>query len=229
MSDSAIEPVRVVLYDGALGGTPDAQGKMRYRTSRDAAATQSFAEGRTTLDSTANQQDAAGYMADPAALPALDRAAGYAIIFDVQVVEEYHDDSDKNGDGVGDRAGFSVLVLGSDTRGIEIGFWRDKVWAQEDGAAEPPAGTLFTQAESAAFDTSSQLLRYTLTLRGDGYELSSGGSAILNGRLRDYTAFEGPVNPYRTPNFVFLGDDSGSAQGVFRLAYVALMVGSHEP
>jgi hypothetical protein len=135
MSDSSAGPVSIVLYDGALGGTPDTQGKMRYRTSRGAVASQSFADGCTTLDSTANQQDAAGYMAEPAAIPALDRAAGYEITFDVQLIEEYHDDSDKNGDGVGDRAGFSVLVLGSDTKGIEIGFWADRVWAQEDGAA----------------------------------------------------------------------------------------------
>jgi hypothetical protein len=224
MSDNLAGSQPLVLYDGALGGTPETQGKLRYHTSRGAIAAQIFSDGATTLDSTASQPDAAGYIADPAAIPSLDRAAGYSITFDVQVVEEFHGDSDKNGDGVGDRAGFSVLVLGSDTRGIEIGFWPDTVWAQEDGAAEPPAGTLFTQAESAACDTSSQLRRYVLVVRGDRYELSSGGAPILTGRLRDYSAFEGPVNPYRTPNFVFLGDDSGSAQALIRLAYVALAV-----
>jgi len=223
MSNSLAEPVSIVLYDGALGGTPDTQGKLRYRASRGPSATQTFADGLTTLDSTASQPDAAGYMADPAALPALDRAAGFALSFAVQVVVEFHDDSDKNGDGVGDRAGFSVLVLSSDAKGIEIGFWRDQVWAQEDGAAEPPAGTLFTRAESAAFDTAG-LTSYTLVLRSDSYELSSGAVAILSGRLRDYSAFEGPVNPYRTPNLIFLGDDSGSAQALIRLAYVAVAV-----
>ena len=59
-------------------------------------------------------------------------------------------------------------------------------------------------------------------MRDDRYELSSDGVSILRGRLRDYTAFEGPVNPYRTPNFIFLGDDTGSARAVIRLMYVAL-------
>jgi len=51
--------------------------------------------------------------------------------FTVQVVEEYHADSDKDGDGVGDRAGFSVIALSSDAQGIEVGFWKDQIWAQE--------------------------------------------------------------------------------------------------
>jgi len=219
MSNTSSE---IILYDAALGGMPDTQGKLAYRDSRAAAATQSFADGATTLDTMANQQDAAGYFADPRAIPALDRQRGYALRFMVQVVEEYHADSDKDGDGVGDRAGFSVIALSSDTKGIELGFWQDQVWAQEQGAAEPPAGTLFTNAESAPFDTASGMVDYTLAVRSDEYELSSDGGPILRGRLRDYTTFEGPVNPYRTPNFIFLGDDTGSARAVIRLEYVGL-------
>jgi hypothetical protein len=221
MSNTTLENT-ITLYNAALGGTPDTQGKLAYRDSRAAAATQSFADGVTTLDTMANQADAAGYFADPRVLPALDRQRGYALRFSVQLVAEYHADSDKNGDGIGDRAGFSVIVLSSDTQGIELGFWEDQVWAQEQGAAEPPSGTLFTQAESAPFDTTGRLIAYTLAIRDDSYELSSDGVTILRGRLRDYTAFEGPVNPYRTPNFLFLGDDTGSARAVIRLAYVAL-------
>jgi hypothetical protein len=211
----------LVLYDAALGGTPDAQGKLIFRTSPEAAAHQVFADGATTLDTTAQQADAAGYFGNPKLIPALDRSAGYALTFAVQLVEEYHADSDKDGDGVGDRAGFSVLVLSSDTRGIELGFWPDQVWAQEEGAAEPPAGVLFTHAEHAPFDT-TKLTSYTLAIEGETYVLSSAGQPILSGPLRDYRAFEGPINPYRTPNFLFLGDDTGSAQAIVRLAYVAL-------
>jgi hypothetical protein len=212
----------LTLYDAALGGTPETQGRLAYRDSRAAAAVHSFMDGVTTLDTMANQADAAGYFADPRALPALDRQRGYALRFRVQVLEEYHADSDKDGDGIGDRAGFSVIALSNDTKGIEIGFWKDQVWAQQDGAAEPPAGTLFTHAEGVAFDTTSAMVDYTLAVRGDEYELSGDGALILRGRLRDYTSFEGPVNPYRTPNFIFLGDDTGSARAVIRLAYVAL-------
>jgi hypothetical protein len=212
----------ITLYDAALGGTPDTQGKLAFRASPEALATQAFADGCTMLDSMANQPDAAGYFANPRALPALDRAAGYALRFSVQLVAEYHADSDKNGDGLGDRAGFSVIVLSSDTKGIELGFWEDRIWAQEQGAAEPPGGTLFTHAESAGFDTTGRMIAYTLAVRADSYALSSDGVTILRGQLRDYTAFDGPVNPYRTPNFIFLGDDTGSARAVIRLAFVAL-------
>jgi hypothetical protein len=211
----------IVLYDAALGGTPDTQGKLTYRDARAAAATQLFADGCTTLDTMTNQQDSAGYIANPRAIPALDRQNGYTLRFTVQVAEEYHADSDKDGDGVGDRAGFSVIALSSDTRGIELGLWPDEIWAQDDGAAEPPAGTLFTRAEHAAFDTTN-LTTYTLAVSGDTYELSCDQHSILRGRLRDYTTFEGPVNPYRTPNFIFLGDDTGSARAKIRLAYVAV-------
>src|SRR6476659_3892181 len=93
----------ITLYDAALGGTPDTQGKLIFRASPEAVATQAFADGCTILDSMASQMDAAGYFANPRALPALDRTAGYALRFDLQLVAEYHDDSDKDGDGVGDR------------------------------------------------------------------------------------------------------------------------------
>jgi hypothetical protein len=221
MSDILADSI-VILYDAALGGTPDTQGKLTYRDSRAAAAVQSFRDGVTTLDTMTNQKDSAGYFVDPRAIPALDRRRGYVLHFTVQVADEYHADSDKDGDGVGDRAGFSVIVLSSDTRGIELGFWKDQVWAQEQGAAEPPDGTLFTHAESAPFDTTTRMVAYTLAVRDDEYELSSDSTPILRGRLRDYTNFEGPVNPYRTPNFIFLGDDTGSARALIRLEYVAL-------
>ncbi len=36
--------------------------------------------------------------------------------------------------------------------------------------------------------------------------------SILHGRPRDYIACEGPTNPYRTPDFIFLGDDLSGRQ-----------------
>jgi hypothetical protein len=213
------------LYDGSLGGTPDTQGKLTYRASASASAQQIYADGATILDTTANQSDAAGYYGTPASVGALDRGSGYSLSFTVQLISESHEASDKDGDGVGDRAGFSLIVLSSDMKGIELGFWHDQVWAQADGAAEPPGGTLFTHAESAAFDTTSHLIAYTLAVLGDRYRLSSDGVAILEGELRDYTTFEGPINPYRTPNFIFLGDDTSSAKARIKLSYVAATTG----
>lgn len=222
----------VVLYDGSLNtGTPDTQGfsYLARPKSPPLLARQTFAGGVTTLTTTLQVADSAGYFARADRLPALDRAAGYSLRFTVQLVAEEHAGSDKNGDGIGDRAGFSLIALSSDTRGIELGFWADEVWAQADGAAEPPpnSNTLFTHAEGAAFDTTAALTTYELAVAGDGYTLSSGGQAILSGPLRDYRAFA--QFPYIVPNFLFLGDDSTSASATIRLRDVALMVPGDAP
>jgi hypothetical protein len=45
---------------------------------------------------------------------------------------------------------------------------------------------------------------------------------VLSGSLRDYTAFSGPVDPYETPNLIFIGDDTSSASARIRLSYVSV-------
>lgn len=213
---------RIALYDAARGGAPDGQGSLHFHTSPDAQAIQRFADETTLLDTTAERRDAAGYVLLPGSVPPLNRLAGYSLGFSVQIVSEMHGWSDKNGDGIGDRAGFSVIVLSSDGLGIELGFWQDEVWAQEEGSAEPPEGTLFTHGEGVQLDTTAGLISYLLVVQADSYHLYGAGRPLLDGRLRDYRAFDGPVNPYRTPNFVFLGDDTSSAQAVVRLGDIAL-------
>jgi hypothetical protein len=194
----------VTLYDGALGTMPDAQGFF-YLTNPfpPQSAAQSFANGATTLTSLTNS-DKAGYFGKSAQIPQLDRAAGYTVRFSAQVVAEAHTSQH--------RAGFSVIVLSSDLRGVELGFWEGEIWAQDDGA------NLFRHAEGAAFDTTAALAAYDLTIVGDSYTLAGGG-AILSGPLRDYSSFGWP---YNTPNFVFLGDDTTSAGAQIRLALVAI-------
>ena len=51
---SEIAQYTTVLYDGSLGGTPDTQGFDYFALA--ASASQSFAAGITTLDTTANQE-----------------------------------------------------------------------------------------------------------------------------------------------------------------------------
>jgi len=163
-----------------------------------------------------------------AKFPSLDEIRGFTIEFAVALLAEDHDNSDKNGDSIGDRAGLSVLVVTEHLKAIELAFWnddpdprmRDRIWAQEDGSSVPPTGALFTHtAEGAWFDTSA-LTEYRLSVRKDGYSLSAGISTtpILAGQLRDYTAFDTrdhhakmTFNPYRTRNYFFLGDDTQSA------------------
>jgi len=218
----------VVLYDGALGtGLPETQGMLflaQAAPETQLAATQAFTGGVTVLATSLRTSDKAGYFPKPGIVAGLDRSAGYTVRFTVQVVEEEHAASDKNGDGVGDRAGFSVISLSSDRRGIELGFWKDEVWAQEDGAAEPPpsSNTLFTHAEGARWGTTGGLIPYDLRIEGGRYTLSSRGATILTGELRDYSAFGWP---YDVPDFLFLGDDTSTASGAIRFAFASVATG----
>ena len=198
-----------VLYDGALGTPPEAQGLL-FADLPPGAATRTTAGGATTLDTTASNTIFAGYTVSPTIAPVLDRHSGYSLTFTAQVITETHINNH--------RAGFSVIVLSTDTLGIELGFWTDRVWAQEGGS--PP--NLFTQAEGAALDTTTGLVTYTLMVDGGRYSLFADGQPALTGALRDYTQFVGPINPYSTPNFIFLGDDTTSARGSVRFSYVAV-------
>ena len=180
--------------------------------------------------------------------PVLDRNAGYVLSFNAKVLSESHstttDTNDRNGDGKADRAGFSVIALSQDKRGIELGFWADRIWAQEDGTSQAapslePDGTtagntrtLFTQAEFTALNATVNT-QYDLAVKGDNYQLFANGNLILSGRLRDYSAFVpasqvisgiqvNPPNPYNIANFVFLGDSTPTAQSSVQLNQLSI-------
>lgn len=219
----------IVLYDGSLGGTPDTQGYFEYGTQPfpPSSGTQIFSNGVTILDTSATALDYAGYAVSPTLMPVLKRTSGFTLNFTVRVATEAHAGSDKDGDGTADRAGFSVILLGDDARGVELGFWEGEVWAQEDDDAEPPDGNLFTHAEGTAFDTTADLTNYALSILSDTYTLSSEGSPILSGPVRDYSGFVPPPgipNPYAVPNALFLGDDTPSALAKIELASVSLTI-----
>lgn len=197
-----------VLYDGSLGTLPDAQG-WSY-ASLPTGVVPTMDGSLAMLDTTANPVFHAGYAQIVAS--GLNRTTGYSIFFDVQVLSESHSSVD--------RAGFSVIALSSDKWGIELGFWTDTVWAQDDVP-------LFTKAESAAFDTTAAVTSYRLDVLGGTYSLKSGGSEILTGSLRDYATAVAPLLPdplyavYLQEDFLFFGDDTTSAQAKIGLGYVA--------
>ncbi|NJR49356.1 MAG: hypothetical protein HC780_07050 [Leptolyngbyaceae cyanobacterium CSU_1_3] len=91
-------------------------------------ATQTVSAGTTTLNTTANNALQAGYAITAPAAFALNRTRGYTLGFNVQLLSEDHSSND--------RAGFSVIALGSDKRGIELGLWTNStqktgsIWAQ---------------------------------------------------------------------------------------------------
>jgi hypothetical protein len=130
--------------------------------------------------------------------------------------------TDKDGDGIDDRAGFSIILLAEDKKGIEIAFWPDEIWAQQDGAAEPPDGMLFTHSEGVNFDTTAGLINYQLSIITEVYRLTVDDNLILSGPVRDYVGFERNPDFYETPNLIFLGDDTSQAQAQVSIAAVSL-------
>jgi hypothetical protein len=203
----------IILYDSSLGNLPNAQ-QFIYLTNPfiNPQATQIYSDGVTILNTMPAQSEMAGYFARPEAMPALQRTQGFTFTFTIQIDEEAHVSND--------RAGFSVIVLSEDLLGIELGFWEDRIWAQEGG--EPP--DLFTQAEGVEWDTTAVLTTYHLTILNDTYTLLANQTPILTGPVRDYTAFSGTPDPYETPNLIFLGDNTGSARAQTRLATMAITI-----
>lgn len=202
------------LYNPALNTLPASQGWLSYITNFQGTATQTLVTGGTQLITTGSAQ--AGYFnKNPltgslvnAGFPTLDRSNGYAIRFDVSVTSESHSNND--------RAGFSIIALSSDLQGIELGFWTNEIWAQN----QP-----FTHGEGTAFNTVPST-SYLLTILGNSYSLNANGTDILTGSLRNYSGFG---IPYSHNNFLFLGDDTTSANADITLGQVQLLSSIPEP
>ncbi|MBW4512020.1 MAG: DUF4347 domain-containing protein [Scytonematopsis contorta HA4267-MV1] len=244
---SALTP----MYRGTLGGTPDTQGWFQFGSSpaippvlNAPGGTQSFISNQTRL--VTDRSGVAGYsnyngglpIALNPAFPVLDSSQGFTLSFELKINSEVHS-SDDNSDGLEDRAGFALIVITNDnTKAIELGFWEDRIWAQNGGSEVRPVPnrgrTLFTQAEGINYNTKVALTRYDLRVKDDTYQLFAAGGTtpILTGSLRNYTAFNHtdvgpggsslPYNIYQQPNLLFLGDSTSSAQADFNLGRVEL-------
>jgi len=208
----------VTLYNGASNTAPGTQGFLFAAF----GGTETTGSGGTVLDTTGSDLFRAGY----SRLDVTQNAtAGYSFRLDLQLLAENHDNpaaqNNTGTDSIADRAGTSLILISSTGVGIELGFWLDQIWAQNDGPvkADPvtaPTGTRFTHGESAAFNT-SVLTRYDLSIFGSTYALYAGGNfgaPILTGSLRNYSP-EGL--PYNLPNYFFLGDNTTSARGSLRI------------
>ncbi|NJL10826.1 MAG: hypothetical protein HC908_13460 [Calothrix sp. SM1_7_51] len=239
VNDQPVIGNAVVLYNGAsetlptTTSLPNAKGWIYNGTP---GATINTSGGQTNLNTTFNPAVQAGFAN---ITQNLDNTKGYTISFTAQVLAESRTaTANKNNDGKDDRAGFSVLVVSSDnTKAIELEFWENRIWAQEDGtnqtnpALEPDDApnsnfrTLFTQAEFVTYDTKNQASNYELAVQGNYYTLSANGTVILSGRMRNYTAFNklpNNTNPYRRSNNIFFGDTTPSAQANINLAKVSI-------
>jgi hypothetical protein len=222
--------VTTVLYDSSLGGTPGS-GANPYLSfnNPDAGSSQTFISGAagTNLNTfntvvnpflPTNESSRAGYSNYTtsggivnSAFPVLDRITGYTLSFTFKANSQTNNGT--NGDF---RAGFSAIILGNDNRGIEIGFRKQNtkvvgltpdIFSQNDsnfnslGEQNNTIGTIL-----------DNLNTYQLNVLGNTYQLTSGGNTLLTGLVRDYTGATGPLSSvYRTPNFIFLGDNTTSA------------------
>lgn len=202
------------LYDGAKNTAPSSQGWITVLN----GATQTVGGGATVLDTTVGGDVIqAGYsrFSQPFSL---DRTVGYTLGIDVQLLKEAHASKD--------RAGLSVTLLGADRWGVELAFWAsdptitDRLWIQNDGrvAGKP----LFTHGEGTSFNPTVAVVHYDLAIRGSTYRLYAKrnySTPILTGTVKNYSVFG---FPYSSSNFLFVGDNTKSARGAFKLVKVEL-------
>ena len=203
----------LVLYDAASGDIPSTQ-LMNFIDFPSGAAVLTYENSGTILNTTISGSETyAGWVSTAGSTPGfplLDQATGFQVNFSLQVENESHSNNN--------RAGFSMIILSKDGRGIELAFWENEIWAQNDDST----GGLFTHGDAAIFNTTTGLINYQLTIINDTYALTTNGTSILSGPLRDYSNFEGFPDPYQTPNFLFIGDNTTSAQARIRLSYLSV-------
>jgi len=196
----------VLLYDGT--GLPASQPWLGF------AGLGGFAQQTSVADGVRLQTDlpaSAGYsnyllpsVLKNAAFPTLNSNLGFELTFSLAVTAENHISND--------RAGFSAIILGSDRKGIELGFWTNEIWAQ---ASTP----LFRHAEGVSIDTTVRR-DYRIQILNNSYTLFDAANVLLTGSTRNYTAFNS--FPYTQSNFLFLGDDTSSGAADIALGKVAL-------
>ena len=202
----------LVLYDAVSGAIPATQ-LMNFVDFPVGAAPPTYENAATILDTTtAGSETYAGWVStadSTVGFPTLDRVSGFNVNFSMQLENESHSNNN--------RSGFSIIILSKDAKGIELAFWENEIWAQNDDRA----GGLFIHGEGIIFNT-TDLVNYQITISNDTYALTANGTPVLNGPLRDYSGFEGFPDPYQTPNFLFIGDNTTSAQARIHLGYVSV-------
>lgn len=215
MGATAASAAPVVLYNGLStpSQTPTQQGWLYLNNTPVAPVPTQAPTASGVILNSGNSSNMAGYFR--VSQSALNRTKGYVIKFRVKINSETHNTPN--------RAGFSALIVSQRLPGetqpyaIELGFWKDSIWAQSVDA---------TRAENVAFNTSAAMRTYSILVKGDTYKLYAGNSTtpILRGKLRQYTGYTPPLglpNPYKTPNLIFLGDDTSSATANITLASVS--------
>jgi hypothetical protein len=213
-------PPPVTLYNASATSLPSQQGWLAFGTGLTGTQTRSF--NGTTFNSTALVNDLAGYSNTNTAaslvntsFPQLDRSVGFNLDFGLRVISETH--------SVPNRAGFSVTLLDrtSTPQGIELGFWTNSIFSQTGGATP-----FQTVAERLHGVDTTLATTYSLRILDNVYYLLGGNRLLLSGSVQSYNLAAKdprvPYNPYVIPNFLFLGDNTGSASASVELGTIAL-------
>ncbi|MFM7641346.1 MAG: hypothetical protein ACKO45_07325 [Cyanobium sp.] len=209
----------LTLYNAA-SGRPSDQGWLTFGGLN---GSQTRSSNGTTLASAT--LGAAGYSnyanAAPtlinSAFPKLDRSVGFSLDFRLQVLNESHQTNN--------RAGFTVIVLdqGPIPRGIELGFWSDRIFSQQGGSI--PFQNIGEGVNGFSTTTATT---YSLRILDQAYYLLAGNRLVLSGAVQDYSLWQKdpllPYNPYTTSNFLFLGDNTRSAGATVELGNISLGV-----
>lgn len=239
----AFEPWAIAAYKGVMPttlyngiGSPTASGLLAYGQLPPQLGPIPLANGAFTptlntnfLNGTNGYAGYANYLYngipptgtfDPVsqAFPALNPSTGFTLSFNIAVTAET---SNPN------RAGFSVIAIDSDRRGVELGFKEggavDRIFAQ--------SADLTNAAEAEQTNTNIDInasTNYTLTFLGDIYTLAANGNPILTGPLRAYNFNpttsnpQLPFNPYISPNFLFFGDNTDQGNALFTLGAISV-------
>lgn len=230
---------KFLLYEGQFGNRPDQQAWLAYGTNPYSKSTQTLRSVTigsetikyTNLNTSFVTTDRAGYSnyqpTSPtlknSSFPVLNCSQGFNLSVRLRIISAFQS-GDTNADGLIDRAGFSMILLGSDSQGIELGFWPNEIWAQSDGNGSP----LFTHSPTErAFLSTTQWISFDLLVLGNTYYLFANSNVILQGSTKNYQAFNHtaanlPYDPYERSNFLFLGDNSSQASSSTDLASVAV-------
>src|ERR1043165_3165562 len=148
---SFVDGKTLILYDAASGNIPDA-ALLPFTAFPSDAASIRYLDGVTVMDSTLSGKDTyAGWLVSQATIagfPVLDRSTGIQLNFTMQIESEMH--TSRN------RSGFSVIILDREAKGIELSFWENEIWAQNDDQT----GGLFKHGEGVAFQTNTSLTDY---------------------------------------------------------------------
>ena len=221
--------ITTTLYDGTAGVTPDLYTPNPYlKFTSLAGGSQLASGGVTVLDTSANNSFYAGYSNYNNTLngfinssfPILDNSTGYTLSLTIATNSQTNT--------IPNRAGFSVIVLGSDKKGIEIGFRNPNTITSVPDIFALNNDITFTQGEqnSNLGGILNTLNTYDLTVSGNNYTLQNGSNPpLLSGTLRDYSpnAIPGTLTQvYNTANFLFLGDDTTSAGGKVEIQAITL-------